>query len=135
MGLPQDRVEGSHTPQPQGGFRTPYGIHGDRRHAERQLRRIRSLRKSISRFPRRQASESCGVAEFFAKFAVTKAMASFDDIVRTLAPELKSMNGIIGSQLATSNPLLDEVVKNYLKILTRNLQIVFSTLWLWTRIL
>lgn len=42
-------------------------------------------------------------------------MASFDDIVRTLAPELKSMNGIIGSQLATSNPLLDEVVKNYLK--------------------
>lgn len=49
-------------------------------------------------------------------------MASFDDIVRTLAPELKSMNSIIGSQLATSNPLLDEVVKNYLKVKGKQLR-------------
>lgn len=43
-------------------------------------------------------------------------MAAFENIVSSLAPELGSMNRIIESQLATSNPLLDEVVTNYLKV-------------------
>ena len=42
-------------------------------------------------------------------------MTSFDDIRRSIASELDELNSNISQALHTANPLMNEIVENYLK--------------------
>ncbi len=43
-------------------------------------------------------------------------MTSIDNILQTISPELKELNQCMVQALATSNPLMNEIVTNYLKV-------------------
>ena len=43
-------------------------------------------------------------------------MTSIDNILQTISPELKELNQCMVEALATSNPLMNEIVTNYLKV-------------------
>lgn len=43
-------------------------------------------------------------------------MTSIDNIFKTISPELEELNRCMAQALATSNPLMNEIVTNYLKV-------------------
>lgn len=53
------------------------------------------------------------IYENFRKFA--PIMTNLDSIRQDIAPELERLHSVINGQLATSNPLMEKVIANYLK--------------------